>query len=60
MPKILNRVLPTAEELHALVWAKPSSEVAKQFDVCDKTIGLWCQQLGVEKPPRGYWGGRTY
>ena len=43
------------EELFALVWEKPTSEVARQFGVSDVAISKLCTRLQVPKPPRGYW-----
>lgn len=50
MQKNLSR-----EELFALVWEKPTSEIAKDFDLSDVAIGKLCTKLQVPKPPRGYW-----
>ena len=47
--------IPTAGELKALVWTKPTSQLAKDLSVSDVAIGKWCAKLGVSKPPRGYW-----
>jgi len=33
----------------------PTTEVAKRLGVSDVAIGKKCKQLGIEKPPRGYW-----
>lgn len=46
---------PTKEELEKLVWSKPTSQLRKDLGVSDSAIGKWCRQLGVKKPPRGYW-----
>lgn len=43
------------EELFALVWEKPTQEVAKELGVSDVAIGKMCARLQVPKPPRGYW-----
>jgi hypothetical protein len=43
------------EELFALVWEKPTREVAKDLGVSDVAIGKLCTRLQVPKPPRGYW-----
>lgn len=43
------------EELFALVWEKPTREVAKEFGVSDVAISKLCARLQVPKPPRGYW-----
>jgi len=45
----------TAEELYALVWSQPTTEVARLFGVSDKAIEKRCKRLGIPKPPRGYW-----
>lgn len=45
----------TREKLKKLVWEKPSVQIAKKFGVSDRLILKRCRQLGVEKPPRGYW-----
>ncbi|WP_430244373.1 hypothetical protein [Neorhizobium sp. DAR64861/K0K2] len=46
---------PSREELFALVWEKPTSEIAKEFGLSDVAIGKLCTKLQVPKPPRGYW-----
>ncbi|WP_421423749.1 hypothetical protein [Agrobacterium rosae] len=43
------------EELFALVWEKPTSEIAKELGLSDVAIGKLCTKLQVPKPPRGYW-----
>jgi hypothetical protein len=43
------------EELFALVWEKPTQEVAKELGVSDVAIAKLCTRLQVPKPPRGYW-----
>lgn len=45
----------TREELFALIWEKPTQEVAKDFGVSDVAIAKLCTRLQVPKPPRGYW-----
>lgn len=45
----------TREELFALVWDKPTQEVAKEIGVSDVAISKRCARLQVPKPPRGYW-----
>jgi hypothetical protein len=45
----------TREELFALVWEKPTQELAKDFGVSDVAIAKLCARLQVPKPPRGYW-----
>lgn len=43
------------EELFALVWEKPTLEVAKELGISDVAVGKLCARLQVPKPPRGYW-----
>lgn len=43
------------EELFALVWERPTQEVAKELGVSDVAIAKLCARLQVPKPPRGYW-----
>jgi hypothetical protein len=43
------------EELHQLVWSKPTRTVAKEFGVSDVGLAKICRKLGVKKPPRGFW-----
>jgi hypothetical protein len=43
------------EELFALVWEKPTSEIDKELGLSDVAIGKLCTKLQVPKPPRGYW-----
>jgi len=49
-PKELSR-----EELFALVWDRPTQEVARELGVSDVAIAKLCARLQVPKPPRGYW-----
>ncbi|OIQ51142.1 hypothetical protein BerOc1_03087 [Pseudodesulfovibrio hydrargyri] len=49
-----NKVL-TREELYELVWEKPTSQLAKDFNISDSAIAKWCRKMEVPKPPRGYW-----
>jgi len=43
------------EELFALVWERPTSEIAKELGISDVAVGKLCEKLQVPKPPRGYW-----
>ncbi len=51
----MRRQEPSREELFALVWEKPTRQVAKELGVSDVAIGKLCERLQVPKPPRGYW-----
>ena len=46
---------PSREELFALVWERPATEVAKELGISDVALGKLCRRLQVPKPPRGYW-----
>jgi len=43
------------EKLYELVWSKPMTEVAKKYEVSDKSIAKICNKLNVPVPGVGYW-----
>lgn len=43
------------EELFAMVWERPTSEIANELGISDVAVGKLCEKLQVPKPPRGYW-----
>lgn len=43
------------EALAELLWQYPMVHLAKLFGVSDKTIEKRAKQLGLSKPPMGYW-----
>ena len=43
------------EELLALVWERPATEVAKDIGISDVALGKLCRRLQVPKPAREYW-----
>ncbi len=43
------------EELFALVWERPTREIAIELGVSDVAVGKLCEKMQVPKPPRGYW-----
>lgn len=45
----------TRRALYDLVWSKPRTELAKQFNVSDVALGKLCRQMNVPAPPPGYW-----
>lgn len=45
----------TREELYGLVWSKPMSKVAQQFEVSGSYLARVCSMLRVPRPERGYW-----
>ncbi|MDX1063886.1 hypothetical protein GOL45_16570 [Sinorhizobium medicae] len=51
----MYRRAPPREELFALVWEKPTQDVAKALGISDVAVGRLCARLQVPKPPRGYW-----
>lgn len=46
---------PSKKELQTLIWSKPTTLIAKDFNVSDKAVEKWCKAYGIQKPPRGYW-----
>lgn len=46
---------PTKEELEKLIWKKPTTHIAKIYEVSDKAVEKWCKKYNISKPPRGYW-----
>ncbi|MCX6969452.1 MAG: hypothetical protein NTV93_04760 [Verrucomicrobia bacterium] len=46
---------PEKELLAKLLWEKPSTQIAAELGVSDTAIKKHCRQLGIAKPPRGYW-----
>jgi len=49
----------TREELHNLVWAKPMTEVAKDFQISDRAMAKICARKQVPVPPRGHWAKKS-
>ncbi len=43
------------ENLFALVWEKPTQEVASELGVSDFAIAKQCARPQIPKPQRGYW-----
>jgi hypothetical protein len=46
---------PSKETLGKMVWEKPSYQVALDLGIDDTLLCVWCNDMGVNKPPRGYW-----
>lgn len=46
---------PSKEELEKLLWEKPSTHIAKQYNVADTMVNKWCKAYNLIKPERGYW-----
>ncbi|MFZ0744756.1 MAG: hypothetical protein WAM85_10115 [Terracidiphilus sp.] len=49
----------TREELYDLVWAKPVTQVAHQFEISDRAMAKICAKKQVPVPPRGYWAKKS-
>lgn len=48
--------MPVArEKLYDEVWTEPMTTVAKRYSVSSVYLARICEQLGVPRPPRGYW-----
>lgn len=47
-----------ADVLTKLIWAMPTTQIAKELGVSDTAIAKFCKKHKISKPPRGYWAGR--
>jgi hypothetical protein len=45
----------TRAQLYELVWTKPATKIAKEFEVSDVWISKVCKRANIPKPPPGYW-----
>lgn len=54
-----NHLRLTREELYNLVWAKPMTQVAEQFEISDRAMAKMCAKKQVPVPPRGYWAKKS-
>lgn len=43
------------EELFELVWRKPMTRLAEEFDLSDQGLSKICTRHAIPKPPPGYW-----
>ena len=46
---------PSKEILEKLIFLKPTTHIAKDFQVSDKAVEKWCKFYEIEKPGKGYW-----
>lgn len=51
-------IRPSKEELHKLLWQKPTTLIAHDYGVSDKAVYQWAKRYEIDKPPRGYWTGK--
>jgi hypothetical protein len=49
----------TREELYILAWAKPMTQVARDFGISDRALAKICAKRQVPVPPRGYWARKS-
>src|ERR1700733_36249 len=54
-----NHLTLTREELYSLVWAKPMTEVSRDFQISDRALAKICARRQVPVPPRGYWAKKS-
>lgn len=45
----------TRETLYELAWAKPMTQIAKDYEISDRAMAKLCARKQVPVPPRGYW-----
>lgn len=46
------QIRPTREELYALVWSKPMTDVATEFGMSSVAFAKHCNKLNVPRPVR--------
>jgi len=55
IPRATKIPWPEKETLAKLLWEKPTTQIAAGLGVSDTAVKKHCRQLGIAKPPRGYW-----
>lgn len=50
----------TRGELHALVWAMPMTEIARQYAVRDQHVAQACDAYEIARPGAGHWKKLAY
>lgn len=45
----------TRAELHALVWSKPMTEIAREYGVRDQHVAQACDVFDIARPRPGHW-----
>lgn len=60
IPKPRLTKIPDKDTLIKLIWEKPSTQIAKEYEVSDTAICKWCKKYDIEKPPRGYWTKKLF
>ena len=54
-----NPLTLTRQALYELVWSKPMSELAKDFNISDVGLAKRCRAVDVPIPYRGYWARKV-
>jgi hypothetical protein len=49
----------TRREMYDLVWSKPMTKVASNFNISDVALKKICDKHRVPTPPRGYWAKKN-
>jgi len=50
-----QEVIIHRDELYGLVWAEPTVQIARRFNVSDVAISKICKKMNIPKPGLGYW-----
>lgn len=45
----------TAQEFHQMIWERPLTHLAKEWDLPYHTLKQLCEKLNIPKPDSGYW-----
>lgn len=45
----------TREQLYAMAWSEPMTQVARKYGVSSSYLGRVCSMMNVPRPPVGYW-----
>jgi hypothetical protein len=54
-----NPLTLTRQTLYDLVWSKPMSDLAKEFNISDVGLAKRCRAVDVPIPYRGYWARKA-
>lgn len=54
----MSRVF-TRQEFHALVWSKPLTQLAKDFQLSDVALHKICRKHDIPNPPLGWWAKKA-
>lgn len=57
--KALKTTWASFETLKKLVWENPTTLIARELKVSDKTVEKRCHKLSIPKPPRGCWAKKS-